>query len=87
MGGRSGDEKIKRAFVAMTMPLLDVWISACDLDDVEAEILRLKRFDDSSPTEDEILEILQEKFGYYYTERQFRRHWKRIQKKIESIIP
>ena len=69
------------------MPLLEVWINACDLDEVEAEILRLKRFDESKPNEEEILAILQEKYGYYYCDRQLRRLWRKIQNKIDKIIP
>lgn len=87
MGGSSKDDKIRRAFVSATMPLLDVWIAACELDEIEAEILRLKCFDESSPTEEEILEILQRKYNYYYSDRYFRKHWKKIQLKIQSIIP
>ena len=87
MGGNGGDDKIRRAFVEKTMPLFDIWVAACELDKVEAEILRLKCFDESSPTEEEILAILQEKFNYYYSDRYFRKHWRKIQRKIQSIIP
>lgn len=87
MGGSCGDDKIKRAFVQKTMPLFDVWVAACELDAIEAEILRLKCFDENSPTEEEILAILQENFNYYYSDRYFRKHWRKIQRKIQSIIP
>ena len=84
---KRGESKIRKAFVREAMPLFDVWVSACELDEVEAEILRLKYFDESDPTEDAILEVLQEKFNFYYCERQFRRKWRKIQNKISKIIP
>lgn len=86
MAGGKGD-KIRKAFVRETMPLFEVWVAACELDEIEAEILRLKRFDENDPNEEEILAILRDKFNYYYEGRQFRRHWRRIRRKIEKIIP
>ena len=78
--GEERDDKIRKAFIRETMPLLDVWSAACELDDIEKEILRLKYFDETNPTEDQILAILQDKFNYYYSDRHFRKHWRKIRR-------
>ena len=87
MGWRQEEDKINKAFVKQTMPLFEIWSNACDLNEVEREILRMKLFDESKPTEEEILDALKERYNYYYSDRQFRKHWRRIRKKIDSLIP
>lgn len=87
MAGGKQRGKIERAFTEQVMPLYDVWCKACHLDDVECEILRLKLFDENQPNEQEILDILGDKWHYYYSERAFRKHWRKIRRKIEGVLP
>ena len=84
---RQRKDKIEVAFRENNMPLFKVWCEAAELNELESEVLFLKRFDERCLTEPEIIEILQKKFNYYYSDRAFRKFWYKIQKKIEKIIP
>lgn len=84
---RQRKDKIEQAFRHNNMSLFEVWKNAANLSDLEAEILYQKKFAESCPTEERIMEIVQEKYSYYCSDRAFRKLWHKIVKKIEKILP
>ena len=80
-------EKINKAFTEQVMPLFNVWVNACSLTDLEADILFYKMFDENHYNEQKIMEILEDKYGYYYSDRAFRKLWRKIKRKIEGLLP
>ena len=80
-------DKIEIAFRHNNMSLFEVWKNAANLNEVEAEILYQKKFSEECPTEEQIMEIIQQKFNYYCSDRAFRKLWHKVFKKIEKIIP
>ena len=80
-------DKINKAFTEQVMPLFNVWVNACNLDVLEADILFYKMFDEHHYNEEQIIEILEEKHGYYYSDRAFRKLWRKTKRKVESLLP
>ena len=80
-------DRIEIAFRQNSTPLFEVWSDAAKLSDLEKRILWLKKFDERCPTEDMIMEQLQQEFNYYCSDRAFRKMWHKIVKKIEKLMP
>lgn len=77
------DKEVKRHI----QPLYKLWCEKANLNVLESKILYLKEFDDRKLNEYEQMDILQEKFAYYYDLRTYQNHWKKIKKKIYKILP
>lgn len=80
-------DKIDREVKKCIRPLYDEWCDKANLTEIEKEILYLKEFDDRKLNEYEQIDVLQEKFNYYYDLRTYQNHWKKLKKKIFKILP
>lgn len=75
------DDKIKEFITNEIAPLFEIWSLNAKLGDVEKKVLYHKMFNPQKLSNAKIASILN------YSERQIRRIWRKVQRKIYKILP